>query len=298
MLPGHQRYDYSPVTRRADYSWPDNKRLAFYIATNIEVFAFETGIGPDPIGVSDMQTHRNFAWRDYGNRIGVWYLFDLYEELGLPSSCLVNSAVYDQHPDILERVRKRGDDIIGHGRTNAERQRGLWEVDERRLIDDATQTIAKHEGRPPKGWLGGSVTETRVTLDLLKEAGYRYVLDWPCDDQPIWMKTRSGPILSVPYPFELNDIGQVIQRKHSPAQFADMIVDQFDEQVRRSADHPQVCALSLHTFIAGQPFRIPALRKALKHIAQHPKKDRVWFTRADAIADHCYGMPPGIIPGG
>ncbi|MBN8936379.1 MAG: polysaccharide deacetylase, partial [Rhizobiales bacterium] len=151
MLPGHQRYDYSPITKRADYSWPDNKRLAFYIATNIEVFAFEAGVGPDPIGVSDQQTHRNFAWRDYGSRVGIWYLFDLYEELGLPTSCLVNSYVYDYHPDIMERVRKRGDDIVGHGRTNAERQKGLWETDERRLIEDATQAIVKNEGHAPKG---------------------------------------------------------------------------------------------------------------------------------------------------
>jgi peptidoglycan/xylan/chitin deacetylase (PgdA/CDA1 family) len=297
MLPSHQRYGYSPITRRPNYSWPDNKRLACYIATNIEVFAFETGIGPDPIGISDLQTHRNFAWRDYGNRIGVWYLFDLYEELGLPTSCLINSAIYDFHPDIVEKVRLRGDDIVGHGRTNAERQRGLWEFDEKRLIDDATQVISKNEGRPPKGWLGGSVTESRVTLDLLREAGYRYVLDWPCDDQPIWMKTRSGPILSVPYPFELNDIGQIIQRGHTTRDFCDMIVDQFDEMVRRSEDRPQVFALSLHTFIVGQPFRIPPLRKALKHIMEHPRKDTVWMTRADAIADHCYAMPAGIIPG-
>lgn len=297
MLPGHNRYAYSPITKRQDYSWPGGKRLAFYIATNIEVFAFQSGVGPDPVSLSGVQTHRNYAWRDYGNRVGVWRLFDLYEELGLPSSCLVNSYIYDYHPDILERIRARGDDIVGHGRTNAERQESLWESDERRLIADVTETIRKNEGGPPKGWLGPGSVESKATLDLLAQAGYRYVLDWPCDDQPIWMKTSAGPILSIPYPFELNDIGQIISRQHTPSEFADMVVDQFDEMLRRSVDQPLVCALSLHTYIVGQPFRIPPLRRALKHIAEHAQKERVWFTCADAISDHCYAMPAGIIPG-
>ena len=297
MLLGHGRYGYSPITRRQDYCWPGGKRLAFYIATNVEVFAFQSGLGPDPVSLSDVQTHRNYAWRDYGNRVGVWRLFDLYEEFGLPSSCLINSYIYDYHPEIAERIRARGDDVVGHGRTNSERQKTLSEADERRLIAEATETIRKHEGRPPQGWLGPGSVESNVTLDLLAQAGYRYVLDWPCDDQPIWMKTSAGPILAIPYPFELNDIGQLIQRQHTPSEFADMIVDQFDEMLRRSVDQPLVCALSLHTYIVGQPFRIPPLRRALKHIAEHTRKERVWFTRADAISEHCYGIARGIIPG-
>lgn len=296
QLPHHGRYAYSPIPSRRDYAWPGNKRLAFYIAVNIEVFAFQAGLGSDPNG-GELQTQRNFAWRDYGNRVAVWGLFDLFDELKLPSSCLINSLLYDYHPQIIERIRQRGDDLVGHGRTNGETQRILWEGDEQRLIADATATITKHEGRPPKGWLSSGVTESKVTPDLLKEAGYRYTLNWPCDDQPIWLKTRSGPLLAVPYPLELNDIGMIIQRRHSAHEFCDMLVDQFEELVRRATDRPLVFALSLHTFIMGQPFRIQPLRKALKHILEHPKKDLVWFTGADAIADHCYAMEPGLIPG-
>src|SRR5262249_8407640 len=45
MLPTHGRYDYSNITRRPDYSWPDGKRLAVYVALNIEAFAFGVGKG-------------------------------------------------------------------------------------------------------------------------------------------------------------------------------------------------------------------------------------------------------------
>ena len=183
MLPHHRRYQYSPLKTRPDYSWPDKKRLAFWVGTNIEVFAFQAGIGHDPTKLGEPQTQRNFAWRDYGNRIGIWRLFDLYEEFGLHTSCLINSYLYDYCPEICDFIRRRGDEFVGHGRTNAERQKGLWEDDERRLIADVTSTIEKHEGKKPKGWLGAAAAETNVTLDLLKEAGYTYCLDWPCDDQ-------------------------------------------------------------------------------------------------------------------
>jgi hypothetical protein len=297
LLPSHKRYDYSIIGRRPDYAWPEGKRLAFWIGTNIEVFAFQAGLGHDATKPGEPQTQRNFAWRDYGNRVGVWRLFDLYDELKLPNSCLVNSYLYDYHPQILERARARGDEIIGHGRTNAEKQKGLWESDERRLIDDVTSTIEKHEGAKPKGWLGAGAAETNVTLDLLKEAGYTYVLVWPCDDQPIWLNTRSGKILSVPYPLELNDAGQLIHRQHNTREFCDMMVDQFDEMVRQCVDQPLVCCISLHAYLVGQPFRLTPLRQALRHIVEHQHRDRVGATRACDIADYWYAWEPGIIPG-
>ena len=296
-LPRTNRYDYSIITRRKDYNWPGGKRLAFWIGTNIEIFAFGTGIGNDPTKIGEAQTQRNYAWRDYGNRVGVWRYFDLLDEFKLPTSCIVNSWLYDYHPEIFQRIRERGDEIVGHGRTNAERQKGMWEIDEQRLIHDATDAIEKNEGRKPKGWLGSAAAENAWTPDLIKEAGYTYLLDWPVDDQPIWLRTRSGSLLSVPYPLELNDAGQIMWRQHNTNEFADMLVQQFDEMVRQSRDQPLVCCISLHPYIMGQPFRLAALRKALAHIANHEQRDKVWYTRAEDIADYCYAMEPGIIPG-
>jgi allantoinase len=297
MFARTHRYDYSIIDRRPDYVWPGNKRLAFYIGTNIEVFAFGQGLGHDPTKHGEPQTQRNYAWRDYGNRVGVWRYFDLLDEFQLKTSCLINSWLYDFHPEIFQRMRERGHEVVGHGRTNAERQKGLWEIDEQRLIQDVTDAIEKHEGRKPKGWLGAGAAENAATPDLLKEAGYTYLLDWPCDDQPVWLRTRSGPILSIPYPLELNDAGQVIWRQHNTREFCDMLVDQFDEMIKQCVHQPLVCSISLHPYIVGHPFRIAAVRKVLNHIVNHPHRDRVWFTRAEDISDYCYAMKPGIIPG-
>jgi allantoinase len=296
-LPRHGRYDYSPISERPDYSWPDGKRLAFCVVTNIEVYAYRKGTGWDPAKVGEPQTQRNYAWRDYGNRVGIWRLFELLDQLGLPAAHNINALLYAEHPQIPDHIRKRGDEIIAHGRTNAEHQGGLWELDERRLIEDATQIIARHEGSPPKGWMGPAASQSDVTPDLLKEAGYRYLMDWPADDQPFWLRTRAGPILALPDHAEVNDSASIIHRRNTAQEFADMIVDQFDELVQQSAAQPLVMILSLHPFVVGQPFRLPALRRALTHCVHHPMRDSVWWTRPGAIADFCYSLPQGLIPG-
>ena len=296
-LPGHSRYDYSSINSRKTYSWPGNKRLAFYIALNIEHFAFLTGRGMDPSVRTGQQSTRNWAWRDYGNRIGNWRLFEILDELKLPATVLLNSMVCYEYPDIAEKIKQRGDDVVGHGRTNAETPEGRWEHDEKRMIEECTEVIEKSIGVRPRGWMGPGAIESRVTPDLLKEAGYTHLLDWPVDDQPIWMRTRSGPILSVPYPMELNDAGTLVSRDHTGRHFADMIVDQFEELLEQSEKQPLVFSLSLHGFIVGQPFRLRPLRQAIKHCVNHKHAKDVWFTRALAISDHCHKMAPGIIPG-
>jgi peptidoglycan/xylan/chitin deacetylase (PgdA/CDA1 family) len=294
-LPGHGRYDYVPIHQRPVYDWPDGKRLAVFFCNNIEFFAFGAGVSPDSTGEHAAPSHRNYAWRDYGNRVGIWYYFDLLDEFGLPGAHNVNAQVLEECPAIVERMNARGDEYVGHGRTNSERQDGLWEADEARLIAESTEVVARLSGKPPEGWLGPGLAESRVTLDLLKEAGYRYVMDWPLDDQPIWMKTRSGPLLTVPYPIELNDSPSLVYRRHTGRQFEEMLTDQFDEMLEQSRKYPLVYSVALHPFIIGQPFRLRALRRALHHIMEH--KDALWITTPGEIARYCAGLPQGTVPG-
>jgi allantoinase len=217
------------------------------------------------------------------------------DEFGLPGAHNVNSAVLEACPDIVERLNGRGDEYVGHGRTNAERQDVLWEEDEARLIAECTEVVTRLSGRRPEGWLGPGLAESGVTPDLLKEAGYRYVMDWAVDDQPIWMRTRAGPILSVPYPAELNDLPALVNRHHSGRQFAEMIIDQFDEMLEQSRKYPLVFAVAVHPFIIGQPHRLRAFRDAIRHIMRH--RDALWITTPGEIARYCESLPKGTVPG-
>jgi allantoinase len=295
VLPTHGRYAYSSIVSRPDYTWPGGKRLAVYIAFNIEAFGFGVGKGAAIAPPDQAQSHSIFSWRDYGNRVGIWRLLELFDELDLPAEAQMNTAIYDLCPDIPARLRQRGDEIVGHGVTNSEEQGHLPEERERELIASVTATITKQEGAPPVGWMSPWLSNSPVTLDLLKAAGYRYVMDWTMDDQPIWMKTRSGPILAMPYPIEVNDTRGVIWYHYTSAEFADAIVDQFDEMLAQSARQPLVCPISLHPFVMGRPYRIRQLRRALTHIAAH--RDRVWLTRPRDICAHVESLPKGVVPG-
>jgi peptidoglycan/xylan/chitin deacetylase (PgdA/CDA1 family) len=288
LLPEHGRYDFVPLVERTNYSWPAGKRLAFLVTTNIEWFAFGAGLGNDPAKQGEPQTHRNYSWRDYGNRVGIWRLFDLLDELRLPAGHCTNSLVYDYAPQITDAIRRRGDEVIAHGRTNAENLRGLWQPDEERLLREVTEAITRHEGRAPAGWFGAGAYETSRTPDLLQELGYRYLMDWPMDDQPVWMRTRSGRILSIPYPVETDDAQGIIHRRWSAAEFADAVVDQFDEMARQSEAQPLVMNVSVHPYVFGQPFRVRQLRRALRHCAGSAA---VWYCRPREIADFCHGEP-------
>jgi allantoinase len=294
-LKTHDRYAYAPLRGRPDYSWPGGKRLAVYFALNLEHFSYGEGLGAELSPGGPQPDILNYAWRDYGNRVGAWYMLDAFDALKLPMAALVNSAMYDYAPELVSACRERGDEIVGHGRTNAERQGALDEAGERGLIVQATDRIAKEEGRPPEGWLGPWISHSHATPDLLAETGYRYLLDWCMDDQPIWFRCRDGKkIMAVPYPQEINDIPAIVARKVGASDFADMIVDQFDEMCELSAERPLVMGVALHAYVVGQPHRLRHLKRALRHISQH--RDAIWLTTPGAIARHCAGLPAGIVP--
>jgi allantoinase len=296
VLPSHDRYAYSAITRRPVYDWPGGKRLAVYLGLNLEHFAFGTGLGAELAPGGPQPDVLNYAWRDYGNRVGVWRMIELFDRLALPASVLVNSAIYAYCPEVMDAFRARGDEVLGHGRSNSERQGVLDEASEKALIDETSAVIAAAEGKSPGGWLGPWISQSLVTPDLLKESGYSYLLDWCQDDQPVWFATRDGGrILSLPYPQELNDIPAIVARKDSASQFADMIIDQFDEMLEQSEAMPLVMGIALHPYIVGQPYRLRQLRRALSHIAA--RRDAVWITNAGAIAAHVANLPEGIVPG-
>ncbi|HEY9761872.1 MAG TPA: polysaccharide deacetylase family protein [Trichocoleus sp.] len=297
-LKSHGRYPYSAITERPNYSWPGGKRLAVYVALNLEHFAFGEGLGAALVPNVPQPDVLNYAWRDYGNRVGVWRLLELFNELELPVALLVNSSIYDYCPKVVEAFRDRNTEIVAHGRTNAEAQGTLPEPEEKELIQATTQAITRHEGVTPQGWLGPWISQSHTTPDLLQEAGYTYLLDWCCDDQPIWFKTRQGRILSVPYPQELNDIPAIVGRRATASEFADMIIDSFDEMVEQSVQQPLVMGIALHAYIVGQPFRLRHLRWALRHIVTQATatNGQVWLTTPGAIANYILTLPEGTVP--
>ncbi|PZW50940.1 hypothetical protein C8P66_101155 [Humitalea rosea] len=296
MLKRHGRYDHHPWRGRPAYSWPGGARLAVYLGVNLEDFAFGEGLGAELAPGGPAPDVLNFAWRDYGNRVGAWRLVETLDELGLAATVLANSAMYDLAPSLIAAHRARGDEMAGHGRTNSERQSTLPPEAEAALIAEATARMAADDGIAPRGWLSPWIAESHATPDLLAAAGYRYTLNWCSDDAPIWHRTAHGPLLAIPYPQEVNDIPAIAVRRDGAEQFARMIVDDFDERLRQTRDGlPQVMGIALHPYIIGQPYRMRALRRALAHVAGH--REEVWLCTAGQVFDHVAGLAPGLVPG-
>jgi allantoinase len=275
-LPDHGRFPYRPIGRRPNYRWPGGAGLAVYLGFNIEHFAFGEGMGAAIGPASPQPDVLNYSWREYGNRVGAWRCLALFDQLGLPTGALINTALYEHCPELVAALLARGDELIGHGHSNAERQGELDEAAER-----------QHSGQAPAGWLSPWISESRVTPDLLAETGYRYTLNWCHDDQPVRMRTRdTRGLWSVPYPQELNDIPMIVARQLDMSAFAQMIVDQCDEMLDQSRSQPLVMGIALHPYLVGQPYRLRHLRRALQHVAAARDRGEVWFTTPGAICAH------------
>jgi peptidoglycan/xylan/chitin deacetylase (PgdA/CDA1 family) len=292
-LPHHGRFDYSPINRRPASRWPGGAGLAVYLGFNLEHFAFGQGLGAGIGPGSPQPDVLNYAWREYGNRVGAWRCLELFDQLGLPAAALINTALYQHCPELVAACVARGDELVGHGHSNAVRQGDLSEAVERALLLACRAQMSHHSQLPPEqpaGWLSPWISESPHTPDLLAETGWRYTLNWCHDDQPVPMRTRSGHVLwSVPYPQELNDIPMIVARQMDAKDFAQLIIDNLDEMLdqTRASDRPAlVMGIALHPYIVGQPYRLRHLRRALQHVAAARDRGEVWMTTPGAIFEH------------
>lgn len=285
------RFNYQPITRRSDYCWPNGARLAVYLGFNVEHFAFGSGLGACLGPASPQPDVLNYAWREYGNRVGAWRCLELFDQLALPTGALINTALYDHCPELVQALVRRGDELIGHGHSNAMRQSDLSEADERALLAGCRERMQQHSGRVPAGWLSPWISESPQTPDLLVETGYSYTLNWCHDDQPTRLQTRSGQTLwSVPYPQEVNDIPMVMGRLMEGRAFAELITDNFDEMLRQATQQPLVMGIALHPYIVGQPHRLLHLRSALTQLARARDAGEIWFSTPGEICRHAQAV--------
>jgi allantoinase len=280
----HDRFDYSAIIDRPPLRLPNNARLAVWIIPNIEYFEFDgpgIGMAPPP-GFPDVL---NYAWRDYGTRIGVWRLMELFDRYELRATVALNAKVCEFYPRIIEEGVKRNWEFMGHGLTNSQMLANLPEEEERKVIRTTIETIAKAVGKPPRGWLGPALAETIRTPDLLAESGISYLCDWCNDDQPYPFRVRTGRLISIPYANEINDIPFFVGKGATPDQFREAIQDCFDVMYDEGKRTAKVMAIALHPFLTGVPHRQKSLAMALAYIKQH---DNVWFATGSEIADWYY----------
>jgi peptidoglycan/xylan/chitin deacetylase (PgdA/CDA1 family) len=272
-----ERIAYSPIAGRAPLRLPRRARMVVWTIVNVEEWDIDrtmprTVLTP-PAGGSPMPDIPNWAWHEYGNRVGFWRMLEVLDRLKIRAALAINGTAVKSYEAISRAALERNWEFMGHGYT----QRNMQAVEnEAEDIRRTTAAIKAFTGKAPRGWLGPGLTETWHTPDLLAEQGYGYVADWVLDDQPVWLKTTSKPIVNVPYTQECNDVAMMLIQHHKASEYLDRALDQFEQIYADSKHSARVMALVVHPYIMGAPHRLKYYRKALEHIRR--KKDVLFWT--------------------
>jgi allantoinase len=276
MLPT-DRISYSAIAERPTLRLPNDARMVVWVIINVEEWdptqTMPRTVLTPPAGGSPMPDIPNWAWHEYGNRVGFWRILKVFDEFQIPAVLAINGSAIAAYKPIVKAALDRRWEFMGHGFT----QRNMQKVDDERAdIRKTRAVIAEVTGKLPRGWLGPGLTETWETPDLLKEEGYDYVADWVLDDQPVWLKTRTKPIVNIPYTQECNDVAMMLIQHHKASEYADRATDQFEQIYADAADSARVMALVLHPYIMGAPHRLKYFRRAIEVI--RARRDVLFWT--------------------
>ncbi len=269
MIP-RERVAYSAIVDRPPLTLPGGARIVVWPIVNLEVWDIARPMArqvlPAPTGQVLLPDVPNWSWHEYGMRVGVWRFFDLFARLGIRPTVSINARVCEDYPRVAEQCHKSGWEFMGH----AYEQGPMHLIeDQKGMIDRAIGVIEKFTGSKPVGWLGPGLTQTYDTPELLAAAGIKYIGDWVYDDEPTTISTASGPLVTLPYTVELNDIPMMIVQHHESEYFTQRCIDTFDRLHAEGANRAKIMAIAIHPYISGQPHRIKYLEAVYDHINRH-----------------------------
>lgn len=278
-------YDYLPYdAKRPRIRWPNGAHVAFWVAPNIEFYEIAPPANPQRKAWGRPEPDiSGYSYRDYGNRVGFWRMFEAMKRLGIRGSVSLNVAVCQHHPEIIQACSDAGWEFYSHGTYNTRYMLGMSEEQECELIQDSIDTIREYTGQKLDGWLSPALTYTDRTLELVAKMGLTYVCDLFQDDQPTPLKVKSGRLTALPYSLEMNDVIAYNINLVEPRRYGEIIKRQFDRLYREGEKSGTVMCIPLHPYLVGWPNRIKAFEEALAYIAGH---DKVWFATGREIAAH------------
>ena len=286
-------YDFVPMPERKPLKWPNGARVAVLITFNLEYwdltkdteesyYAGGPQILPDPLpgNIADVP---NYAWREYGQRVGIWRLFDICARAGVPASCTMNAKMGIERPQAINYCVDKGWELVAHNYVQTDLLTNYYfdAKGERDLVLETLKVYEKVVGKKAKGWLSSSLRTNPSTVDILAEQGLLYTCDFLNDDQPYLIHTDHGPIVSVPYTTEINDFMIFLRRGNSTSEAFQVFKEQFDVLYAEGAESGRIMNLGLHPHVTGQPFRSRALREFIDYAKQFPD---VWWATREEIA--------------
>ena len=265
----YERSKYSAIVDRPKLSLPNNERLVIWTIVNVEVWdiarAMPRQVLPPPTGVTTLPDVPNWSWHEYGMRVGFWRFHALFERLKIRPSVSINARVCLDYPRVAQACKDSGWEFMGHSFD----QRPMHnEPDPAAMIERTVATIREFTGKPPIGWMGPGLTETYDTPDLLKAGGIQYICDWVWDDEPAEIATKHGPLYTLPYSLDTNDIPVFALQHHEGSYWVQKCKDAFDRLYQEGANRAKILAIAIHPYLSGQPSRIKYLEAIYEYTSK------------------------------
>ncbi len=283
IMTPRERVPYSAIVDRSPLRLPDGARMVVWVIVNVENWDIRRPMPraalPPPMGNPLVPDIANWAWHEYGMRVGFWRFIACLKEFGITPTLAINGSVCEAYPQIAGAAHEAGWEFAGHGWLQGPMH--LLE-DQRVSIRRTIEAIRRFTGKAPRGWESPGLTETLDTVDILADEGIEYIADWVLDDQPCEIITASGPILALPYTVEINDVAMMAVAQHSSDEMLRRGVRQFDRLYQESGEITRIMSISIHPYLTGAPHRIGYLEELLEHIQSRPG---VVFWTGEQIVD-------------
>ena len=269
MTEPRQRAKYSAIIDRPNLPLPNGARMVVWTIVNVEVWdiarRMPRQVLPAPTGDTSLPDVPHWSWHEYGARVGFWRFFELYHRLKIRPTLAINARVCLDYPRLAQACKDAGWEFMGH---SFEQGPIHNEKDQPGMIERTLSTIEKFTGKRPVGWLGPGLTETHDTPDYLTAAGIKYIGDWVYDEEPTEISTKNGPLITLPYTIELNDITMMVVQHHEATYWTRKCIDAFERLYEESATRTKFMAIAIHPYISGHPFRIKYHEAIYEHIAK------------------------------
>lgn len=263
------RLPYRASIDRPALSLPGGKAVACWFIVNVETWLIDNPMPRQvlvaPTGAALQPDIPNWAWHEYGMRAGFWRFLEAFSKRGIRPTLSINGSVCEAYPRVAGAAHDAGWEFMGHGYVQVPTHRV---EDQRAMIGKTVETIRRFTGKPCLGWLGPGLTETLETPDNLAEAGIRYIADWVVDDLPCRLATAHGPVLTMPYTVELNDIPVIMIQHHPMEELCRRATATADRLAREAASGQgaKVMSIAIHPYISGVAHRIDALEALLDNL--------------------------------
>jgi peptidoglycan/xylan/chitin deacetylase (PgdA/CDA1 family) len=270
-LEPRQRVDFSAIVDRPPLKLPGGARVVIWTIVNLEVWdiarAMARQVLPAPTGQVMIPDVPNWSWHEYGMRVGFWRFKALYDRLSIRPTLSINARVCVDYPRVAHACKDAGWEFMGHSYEQGPIHK---EADQPAMIARSLDTLEKFTGKRPVGWLGPGLTQTLETPENLAAAGVQYIGDWVYDDEPTTIRTEKGPLVTLPYSVENNDITMMIVQHHEAAYWTRKCIDTFERYYKEGEQRAKIMAIAIHPYISGQPFRIKYLEDVYEHVNKFP----------------------------